>query len=247
MNIGDTTEEAQASFSDYISKYYPELSQMMDLSNWGPVGTPDDIAAWIREFAGRGVDHFICRFGAIDQFAPGRALRQRGTAAVRRGKGWVRLMADENGLRKEAELIIDTCFSVEEDDVVTIIHDDSRVEEAADAGRGRRRPRRLAGADEQRDPGASRPGRHALPDDPAAQPPQRDDELGRDHHRHEPGVGEPLRARAGRQGVMREQRQDRLRRAWDGRVGPDARPDRCRDAAGARRDGRARGRRRRCA
>src|SRR5918997_2624189 len=39
-------------------------------------------------------------------------------------------MADGNGLRKEAELIIDTCFSVEEEDVVTIIHDDSRVEEA---------------------------------------------------------------------------------------------------------------------
>jgi alkanesulfonate monooxygenase SsuD/methylene tetrahydromethanopterin reductase-like flavin-dependent oxidoreductase (luciferase family) len=69
MNIGDTKEEAQASFSDYISKYYPELSQMMDLSNWGPVGTPEDIAAWIREFARLGVDHFICRFGAIDQFA----------------------------------------------------------------------------------------------------------------------------------------------------------------------------------
>jgi alkanesulfonate monooxygenase SsuD/methylene tetrahydromethanopterin reductase-like flavin-dependent oxidoreductase (luciferase family) len=42
---------------------------MMDLSNWGPVGTPEDIAAWIREFARLGVDHFICRFGAIDQFA----------------------------------------------------------------------------------------------------------------------------------------------------------------------------------
>jgi alkanesulfonate monooxygenase SsuD/methylene tetrahydromethanopterin reductase-like flavin-dependent oxidoreductase (luciferase family) len=68
MNIADTKDEAQASFGDYISKYYPELSQMMDLSNWGPVGTPDDITAWLREFAGRGVDHFICRFGAIDQF-----------------------------------------------------------------------------------------------------------------------------------------------------------------------------------
>jgi alkanesulfonate monooxygenase SsuD/methylene tetrahydromethanopterin reductase-like flavin-dependent oxidoreductase (luciferase family) len=42
---------------------------MMDLSNWGPVGTPDDIVAWLREFADQGVDHFICRFGAIDQFA----------------------------------------------------------------------------------------------------------------------------------------------------------------------------------
>jgi len=32
------------------------------------VGTPEDIAAWIRGFHRRGVRHFICRFGAIDQF-----------------------------------------------------------------------------------------------------------------------------------------------------------------------------------
>jgi len=68
MNIGDSVEEARAAFGDYISKYYPELSKAMDLSNWGPVGTPDDIAAWIRTFAEAGVQHFICRFGAIDQF-----------------------------------------------------------------------------------------------------------------------------------------------------------------------------------
>ena len=68
MNIGDSTEEARHAFGEYISKYYPELSQAMDLSNWGPVGTPDEIAAWIRTFADAGVDHFICRFGAIDQF-----------------------------------------------------------------------------------------------------------------------------------------------------------------------------------
>jgi alkanesulfonate monooxygenase SsuD/methylene tetrahydromethanopterin reductase-like flavin-dependent oxidoreductase (luciferase family) len=68
MNIGDSEEEARAAFGDYITKYYPELSQAMDLSNWGPVGTPEDIAAWLREFHQRGVTHFICRFGAIDQF-----------------------------------------------------------------------------------------------------------------------------------------------------------------------------------
>jgi alkanesulfonate monooxygenase SsuD/methylene tetrahydromethanopterin reductase-like flavin-dependent oxidoreductase (luciferase family) len=68
MNIGDSEAEARAAFGDYISKYYPELSQAMDLSNWGPVGTPDDIAAWLRRFADAGVHHFICRFGAIDQF-----------------------------------------------------------------------------------------------------------------------------------------------------------------------------------
>jgi alkanesulfonate monooxygenase SsuD/methylene tetrahydromethanopterin reductase-like flavin-dependent oxidoreductase (luciferase family) len=68
MNIGDSADEARAAFGDYISKYYPELSRAMDLSNWGPVGTPEDIAAWLREFHSRGVSHFICRFGAIDQF-----------------------------------------------------------------------------------------------------------------------------------------------------------------------------------
>jgi alkanesulfonate monooxygenase SsuD/methylene tetrahydromethanopterin reductase-like flavin-dependent oxidoreductase (luciferase family) len=68
MNIGDSEEEARTVFGDYISQYYPELSQAMDLSNWGPVGTPEQIADWIRTFAAAGVDHFICRFGAIDQF-----------------------------------------------------------------------------------------------------------------------------------------------------------------------------------
>jgi alkanesulfonate monooxygenase SsuD/methylene tetrahydromethanopterin reductase-like flavin-dependent oxidoreductase (luciferase family) len=68
MNIGDSADEARSAFGDYISKYYPELSQAMDLSNWGPVGTPEEIAAWIRTFAEAGVDHFVCRFGAIDQF-----------------------------------------------------------------------------------------------------------------------------------------------------------------------------------
>src|SRR5262249_47029006 len=68
MNLGDSEIEARASFGDYIAKYYPELSQLMDLANWGPVGTPDDIAGWIRTYAEAGVDHFICRFGAIDQF-----------------------------------------------------------------------------------------------------------------------------------------------------------------------------------
>jgi alkanesulfonate monooxygenase SsuD/methylene tetrahydromethanopterin reductase-like flavin-dependent oxidoreductase (luciferase family) len=68
MNIGDSQDEARAAFGDYISKYYPELSKAMDLSNWGPVGTPEDITAWLREFHSRGVTHFICRFGAIDQF-----------------------------------------------------------------------------------------------------------------------------------------------------------------------------------
>ena len=68
MNIGDSEHEARTAFDDYISQYYPELSKAMDLSDWGPVGTPEQITAWLREFAEAGVDHFICRFGALDQF-----------------------------------------------------------------------------------------------------------------------------------------------------------------------------------
>ncbi|MCC6224248.1 MAG: LLM class flavin-dependent oxidoreductase [Thermoleophilia bacterium] len=68
MNIGDSEEEARRAFDQYISMYYPELSRAMDLSNWGPVGTPEQIAEWLAAFANAGVQHFICRFGAIDQF-----------------------------------------------------------------------------------------------------------------------------------------------------------------------------------
>lgn len=68
MNIADTREEAQAGIDAYISQYYPELSKAMDLGEWGPVGAPDDIAAWFRTFINAGVDYFICRFGSLDQF-----------------------------------------------------------------------------------------------------------------------------------------------------------------------------------
>jgi alkanesulfonate monooxygenase SsuD/methylene tetrahydromethanopterin reductase-like flavin-dependent oxidoreductase (luciferase family) len=69
MNIGDSEAEARRAFDDYISKYYPELSQAMDLSNWGPVGTPEEIAQWLATFEAAGCDYFICRFGDLDQFS----------------------------------------------------------------------------------------------------------------------------------------------------------------------------------
>lgn len=68
LNIGDSEAQADAAFGGYISQYYPELSRAMDLSNWGPVGTPERIIEWFRTFAEAGVDHFICRFGSLDQF-----------------------------------------------------------------------------------------------------------------------------------------------------------------------------------
>ena len=66
LNIGDSEASANAAFGSYISQYYPELSKAMDLSNWGPVGTPEAIIEWFRTFADAGVDHFICRFGSLD-------------------------------------------------------------------------------------------------------------------------------------------------------------------------------------
>jgi alkanesulfonate monooxygenase SsuD/methylene tetrahydromethanopterin reductase-like flavin-dependent oxidoreductase (luciferase family) len=68
LNIGDSEDAARGAFDQYISQYYPELSQAMDLSNWGPVGTPDQIIEWFQTFRDAGVDHFICRFGSLDQF-----------------------------------------------------------------------------------------------------------------------------------------------------------------------------------
>ncbi|MDX1414945.1 MAG: LLM class flavin-dependent oxidoreductase [Candidatus Promineifilaceae bacterium] len=68
MNIADSRAEAQQGISDYIGEYYPELSRKMDISQWGPVGTPDDIMEWMRTFHAAGVDYFICRFGSLDQF-----------------------------------------------------------------------------------------------------------------------------------------------------------------------------------
>lgn len=68
MNIADTREEAHAGINAYISQYYPELSKAMDLLEWGPIGTPDDIVDWIQTFAAAGVDYFILRFGSLDQF-----------------------------------------------------------------------------------------------------------------------------------------------------------------------------------
>ena len=68
LNVGDSEDLARHAFGQYIETYYPELSKAMNLSNWGPVGTPEQIIEWFRTFAEAGVDHFVCRFGSLDQF-----------------------------------------------------------------------------------------------------------------------------------------------------------------------------------
>jgi alkanesulfonate monooxygenase SsuD/methylene tetrahydromethanopterin reductase-like flavin-dependent oxidoreductase (luciferase family) len=83
LNIGDSEQEAHDAFDQYISQYYPELSKAMDLSNWGPVGTPERIAEWFRTFRDAGVDHFICRFGSLDQFGQVERFAREVLPAVR--------------------------------------------------------------------------------------------------------------------------------------------------------------------
>ena len=83
LNMGDSKDAARTAFDGYISQYYPELSKAMDLSEWGPVGTPDDIIEWFRTFAAAGVDHFICRFGSLDQFGQVERFAQEVLPALR--------------------------------------------------------------------------------------------------------------------------------------------------------------------
>ena len=197
----------------------------MDLSNWGPVGTPDQIAEWIRTFAEAGVDHFICRFGAIDQFAQVERFAKEVLPAILRREGEVSdgHCCRPSSLLKDAALVVDVCFSVEEGDVVTIICDDDREDEARAVAEVCVERGALARDHEQRDAGAPRPRRRALPDGAAGEPAPRDGRLGRGDHHHQPRVGEPLRARQRRPRDVRGEREDRLDRAGHGRVGPDAR------------------------
>jgi alkanesulfonate monooxygenase SsuD/methylene tetrahydromethanopterin reductase-like flavin-dependent oxidoreductase (luciferase family) len=67
MNIGASAKAARDDFGRYIASYYPEFGGRVDLSDWGPVGAPEDIRAWLERFAQAGVTHFICRFASSVQ------------------------------------------------------------------------------------------------------------------------------------------------------------------------------------
>ena len=96
---------------------------------------------------------------------------------------------------KDAALVVDVCFSVEEGDVVTIICDDEHADEATpsptSASSAARWPVVMNNETQVRRGPRGRP----LPDGAAGEPPPRDGRLGRDDHHHQPRMGEPLRAR----------------------------------------------------
>lgn len=73
MVLGDTKGDALREQRGYIDAYYPGFSDAVDLADWGPAGTADEVAGWIRRFAAAGVTAFICRFASLDQ--PGQVER----------------------------------------------------------------------------------------------------------------------------------------------------------------------------
>ena len=75
---------AQA-FGDYIGQYYPELSKATwTSSNWGPVGSPDQIIDWFRTFADGGGPPFHLPLRLARPVRAGGALRPRGAAGTPR-------------------------------------------------------------------------------------------------------------------------------------------------------------------
>ena len=67
MTLGETREDALREQCRYIAAYYPGFRHAVELGDWGPAGTVDEAAVWIRRFAEAGVTSFICRFASLDQ------------------------------------------------------------------------------------------------------------------------------------------------------------------------------------
>jgi alkanesulfonate monooxygenase SsuD/methylene tetrahydromethanopterin reductase-like flavin-dependent oxidoreductase (luciferase family) len=64
--LAESPDEAEASFARFISAYYPTFGSNVDLADWGPIGTAEQVAAWIRRFADAGVTHLLIRFASMD-------------------------------------------------------------------------------------------------------------------------------------------------------------------------------------
>jgi alkanesulfonate monooxygenase SsuD/methylene tetrahydromethanopterin reductase-like flavin-dependent oxidoreductase (luciferase family) len=73
MTLGATDDDALAEQRSYIDAYYPGFRDAVALADWGPSGTADEIAGWIRRFGAAGVTTVVCRFASLDQ--PGQVER----------------------------------------------------------------------------------------------------------------------------------------------------------------------------
>ena len=83
MSIADRRDAARQAAREYIARYYPEFGDVVDLDEWGPIGTPDDVITWIEEFSRVGANYFICRFASTDQFGQVRRFAREVLPAFR--------------------------------------------------------------------------------------------------------------------------------------------------------------------
>jgi alkanesulfonate monooxygenase SsuD/methylene tetrahydromethanopterin reductase-like flavin-dependent oxidoreductase (luciferase family) len=67
LNVADTTEEAEEQMHEYIADYYPAMYDPDEMADWGPMGTPEEVAEWFETFNDLGCETFVVRFGAYDQ------------------------------------------------------------------------------------------------------------------------------------------------------------------------------------
>ena len=124
----------------------------------------------------------------------------------------VELANCRQGLRRDAELVVGVCMSVEPDDVVTIITDDDHLDEADALAQivverggypvicNNEYQVKRAIADMNFPMAPPRNLHQAMVD------------LGRDHHHHQSRMGQPLRPCLRGARIVRRQRQDRLGR-----------------------------------
>ncbi len=66
VTMAASSKAAQDAQRRFVAAYYPHFGSRADLSDWGPVGTADDVIGWIRRFADAGVTRFLFRFGSMD-------------------------------------------------------------------------------------------------------------------------------------------------------------------------------------
>lgn len=67
LNVSDTAESAEEEMHEYISDYYPAMYDPDGMADWGPMGTPAEVAEWFDTFGENGCETFVVRFGAYDQ------------------------------------------------------------------------------------------------------------------------------------------------------------------------------------
>ncbi len=130
MNIGKAEDEARLAFDDYISKYYRSCRRRWTCrTGAGRHAGPDRRMDPDVRRGRRGPLHLPVRRDR--PVRAGRAVRKGSAAPVfcRESEVTMATVVSDQ-LLEDAALVVDECFSVEDGDVVTIICDDDREDEA---------------------------------------------------------------------------------------------------------------------